>query len=294
MAFSSGLEVSLDRSFLPHKEGAPCSQLVCRVTENSASVKSVTMSKVKVNGDPSELLAVTADAPEMDISVDTIRGNGTLRDNSAILYVDLSNISSCQSEYVTCEISYTTESGQSEQAFSIAGPGKPSRFTATTQTHRENLLPVQEARPTRYKIGSPFLSELWFLGEKITKVEGKFETLSDRLDRRLSQNIDAVQSRAGTLENSVLERVSSVETDFSSRVSRLEDRVSSILLSDSPDTSSNVAQSLADMERRLEDMRTELDRMNQSRAVYHGDQNQEEQVTWRSVRRTQITTYKLE
>ncbi|KAK3739877.1 hypothetical protein RRG08_020320 [Elysia crispata] len=148
----------------------------------------------------------------------------------------------------------------------MAGPRKLPRFPAPPQADRENTVSVKESKFTPYKTGSPYLSELWFPREKITKVEGNFETLSDRLDRTLSQNMDAVQSRGGTLEISVLERVSSVETEFS-RVSRLEDRVSSILLSESPDTSSDVVQSLADMERRLDDMRAELDQMNVSKTV---------------------------
>ncbi|KAK3778200.1 hypothetical protein RRG08_046669 [Elysia crispata] len=73
--------------------------------------------------------------------------------------------------------------------------------------------------------------------------------------------------------------VSSVETDFSSRVSRLVDRVSSILLSDSPDTSSDVAQSLAEMERTLDDMRAELDQMNVSKTVSAESGHREEPVS---------------
>ncbi|KAK3787085.1 hypothetical protein RRG08_013462 [Elysia crispata] len=281
-AETKGLELSMDRMLLPGEESDPCSQIVCRIHGNSFTVNNVTASRVKVNGDSSELLVVTTDAPEISISVGNIGANGTLKSNRATIYIDLADISSCDSDSIVCKVTFTNESGHRGETFTMAGPRKLPRFPAPPQADRENTVSVKESKFTPYKTGSPYLSELWFLGEKITKVEGKFETLSDRLDRRLSQNIDAVQSRAGTLENSVLERVSSVETDFSSRVSRLEDRVSSILLSESPDTSSDVAQSLADMERRLEDMRAELDQMNVSKTVSAESGHREKPVSCES------------
>ncbi|KAK3764031.1 hypothetical protein RRG08_042083 [Elysia crispata] len=140
------------------------------------------------------------------------------------------------------------------------GCGNSPKLQAVLKADRESqeTRTGMEALPRRSS--KPYLSEIWFLRDKITKIEGKFETLSDRLDRKLSQNIDTRHRRASTLE-----RVSSVETDFSSRLSRLEDRVSSILLSESPDSSSDVAESLADMERRLEDLTAAVEQVNVSK-----------------------------
>ncbi|GFS04333.1 fibrinogen-related protein 3.1 [Elysia marginata] len=282
-AHPQGLELSLDRVALVQEEGSPCSQAICRVNGNSVTINSVTVSNVKVNEEPSDLLAVTTDAPEMHSRADNIRGNGTLVDNSAIIFIDLVGVSACESEVVTCEVTYTRDSGETGEAFTVAGPGKLPKFQAASTPERESPVASTKA-PTPatapFKTGNPYLSELWFLGDKITKVEGKFETLSDRLDRKLRKNLDAVQSRAGSLENSVLQRVSSVETDLSSRVSRLEDRVSSILLPETPDTRSDVAQAVVHLERRLDEVIDTLDQMNQSKTVsHHGEHETDQPVT---------------
>ena len=199
-------------------------------------------------------------------------------DNSAVIYVDLTDVLSCASDFIACEVSYGTKTNQTGEVFTIAGPGKLPTFQPSPHQERENPVPVTNTHSSApsYTLGNPYVSELWFLGDKITKVEGKFETLGDRLERRLTQNMESVQRRAGTLENSVLERVTSVETDFSSRVSRLEDRVS--LLTQSPDSSSDVDQTLADMERRLEDVERTLDQINTSKALPQGEGRQEDQV----------------
>ena len=162
----------------------------------------------------------------------------------------------------------------------IAGVGKHSKFLTASQNriHKNDGVTSTHTKVVSSKASNLYSPELWHLGDKIIKIEDKFETLKDRLDRRLNQNIDTVNRRANTLENSVLGRVSSVETDFSSRFSRLEDRVSSILQSESPDTSSDVAQSLADMKRRLEDLTAAVDRMNASKVALQDDGHQDPQV----------------
>ncbi|KAK3777354.1 hypothetical protein RRG08_012019 [Elysia crispata] len=124
----------------------------------------------------------------------------------------------------------------------------------------------------------PYLSEMCILRDRITKVEGKFETLSDRLDRKLSQNIDTLHWRASTLE-----RVSSMETYFSSRLSRLEGRVSYILLSKSPDTSSDVAHSLANIERRLEDLTAAVEQVSVLKVASPDGGHQDVQTIQRQV-----------
>ncbi|KAK3758654.1 hypothetical protein RRG08_061097 [Elysia crispata] len=191
-----GLEISLVRTESPTDDKL-CNQLICRVQGMSVFIDDVTISKVSVGGVSRKLMTTSTNSPESSIVDTTTKGNGTLKDNSATLFID-------------------------------------------------------------------FLSY-------------KFETLKDRLDRRLNQNIDTVNRRANTLENSVLGRVSSVETDFFSRFSRLEDRVSSILLSESPDTSSDVAQSLADMERRLKDLTAAVKQVNDSKVALQDDGHQDPQ-----------------
>ncbi|KAK3739876.1 hypothetical protein RRG08_020319 [Elysia crispata] len=79
----------MDRMLLPSEENDCGSQIVCRIHGNSFTVSNVTASRVKVNGDSSELLAVTTDAPEIAISVGNIGANGTLKSNTATIYIDL-------------------------------------------------------------------------------------------------------------------------------------------------------------------------------------------------------------
>ena len=281
IVLSSGLDLTLDRDILlPSEDGASCSQLICRANGNSGIINSVTVSKVKVNGVLSELLALTINNAEIEVVGDKIRGNGSLEDNSATIYIDTRDVSSCESDVFTCDVGYTDKDGDVKEAFAISGSGKLPRLNPASPQERERPVPVTNTHSSApsYTLGNPYVSELWFLGDKITKVEGKFETLSDRLERRLTQNMESIQTRAGTLENSVLERVTSVETDFSSRVSRLEDRVSSLLLTQSPDSSSDVDQTLVDMERRLEGVEKTLDQINTSKAVPENGRHNEEQV----------------
>ncbi|KAK3762652.1 hypothetical protein RRG08_042073 [Elysia crispata] len=146
----------------------------------------------------------------MNISAGNIQGNGTLRANSAAIYIELSDPSSCGSDFIASEVTFTSRSGHSGASFTIAGPGTLPKLQAVPKADKE----CQETR---------------------TGLEA--------------------------------ERVSSVEKYFSSRLSRLEDRVSSILLSGSPDTSSDVAQSLADMERRLEDLTAAVKQVNVSKVA---------------------------
>ena len=232
------------------------------------TLESLIISKVKVNETLSQILAVTKNKPEIDTSFDKIRGKGTLQDNVAAMRVELWETDGCTSHYFTCVATFTSESGHKGEAFTVAGPGKLPNCRSSPQPARQSqaqeTVTVSQPKAPLYTSENPYVSELWFLGDKITKVEGKFETLSDRLERRLTQNMESVQRRAGTLENSVLERVTSTETDFSSRVSRLEDRVSSLLLTQSPDPSSDVDQTLANMERRLEGVERMLGQINGS------------------------------
>ena len=249
--------MSLERTVPLSEEGKPSGQFVCLVQGNSVSINTVTISRVKTTGEPSELLAVTTSTPEMNISAGNIQGNGTLRANSAAIYIKLSDPSSCGSDFIASEVTFTNRSGHSGASFTIAGPGTLPKLQAVPKAERESPETRTGLESLPRPSSKPYLSEMWILRDRITKVEGKFETLSDRLDRKLSQNIDTLHWRASTLE-----RVSSMETYFSSRLSRLEGRVSSILLSKSPDTSSDVAHSLANIERRLEDLTAAVEQVS--------------------------------
>ena len=228
----------------------------------------------------SELLVLTTNKPKIEIVCDKIRGNGSLENNSAIIYIDARDMSSCESDVFTCEVGYIEKDGDVKVAFAISGSGKLPSLQSLSPQEKEGPTTVTttQSNASPYTSRNPYLSELWFLGDKITKVERKFDTSIDRLERRITQNMESVQRRAGTLENSVLERVTSAETDFSSRVSRLEDRVSSLLLTQSPDSSSDVDQTLVDMERRLEDVERTLDQIKTSKAVPEDGRHNEEQV----------------
>ena len=215
----TGLQVSLERTVPLREEGKPCGQFVCLVQGNSVSINTVTISRVKTIGEPTELLAVTTSTPEMNISAGNIQGNGTLRANSAAIYIELSDPSSCGSDFIASEVTFTSRSGHSGASFTIAGPGTLPKLQAVPKADRES----QETR---------------------TGLEA--------------------------------ERVSLVEKYFSSRLSRLEDRVSSIL--PSPDTSSDVAQSLADMKRRLEDLTADVEQMNVSKVGSPDSGHQDVQV----------------
>ncbi|GFR72414.1 fibrinogen-related protein 3.1 [Elysia marginata] len=264
-AQSQGLEISLERQRIFVDSGTSCAHLTCLAKGNSVSVISVTLStKVNATGKKNELLTVTTNKPEGDVLLDNVRGNGSLEKQLAFIRLELSERTICESDYFICKAVFVLESGERQVAFTMAGPGEPPDSQDTAQADREGIVQLSESTPSTQKTTNAFVSDLWFLGNKITRVESKFETLRDRLDTKISQNVDAMRKRTGTLENSVLERVASVETDFSARASRLEDRVSSILLSHSPDTGLDVTQTVADFEKKLAAMTSLLATMNET------------------------------
>ena len=197
---------------------------MCLVHGNSATINTVTISKVKVNGDVSEVLAVSASDPEINLKDEDIRANGTLQGNSAAIYIELSDPSSCVSDFIACEVTFTNRSGHSGESFITAGPGKLPSNHAVPMIDRERRETVNGVEASPRPSRNQYLSELKMLRDKI-----------------------------------------SVETDLSSRISRLEDRVSSKFLSESSETSSDVAQSLHNIVSRLEDVTANLEHMNASK-----------------------------
>ena len=129
-----------------------------------------------------------------------------------------------------------------------------------SQTKDGDIVERAASKPGDCKFSHPFKSELWFLGNRLSRAEEKVETVVNRLDTK----IETTLQRATNFENTVLERVSSVETDFSSRVSRLEDRLASVLLLQSPDTHPGGCLSETDTERRLQNMTTAFRGLNES------------------------------
>lgn len=257
-----GKMFNLDSKLLIVEGDDYCGQLVC---EAQAPVTSLILTGVKTTGAQDKFtVELVKSKPYIFVENPKARGAGNLNEQLANLSLNLLTTDVCSSYYFICEANYNSQSGQAHKNFAIIGPGNPPGLQIATQSIQEKPVEVQDTSSSRLKTDNPYLSELWFLGDKITKVEDKFETQSERLNRRLSENMDSVQRRAAALENSVLQRVGSVETDFSSRVSRLEDRVSSILLSQPPNvkSESGATQSLADLERRLDQVTETLDKIN--------------------------------
>ena len=279
---STGVTLTLNRKVLfPEERGNTCGQLTCQARGDHVTIDRVTIKRIKTTGEATELLELTTSKSENQIFLDEIRGNGTLRNNAADVQFKLSEQNTCDTDHFTCELTFTKKSGEKGNAYTMTGLEKSSNPQIQPEPTQKTPAKIEAPKAPSYTNGNPYTSELWFLGDKITKIEGKFETLSDRLEARVNQKVDAIHKRAGTLENSVLERVSSVESDFSSRVSRLEDRVSSRLLSEpESDTGSELRQSLADLERRVTDLATSLEKLNESTEASRGDKPEEAKVRW--------------
>lgn len=249
---AQGLELALERERIYASfDGSPCSQVTCRAKGNSVSITRVSVSKANSTGKNSELLAITSNKPEAEVLFDKVRGNGSLEKNFAFIRLELVEKASCESDYFICKASFVLSSGETGMTFAMAGPGEPLYFQTSTPTVIGDA-GIEQPSGSMLKNYSPYASEIWFLGNKVTRVEGKFEAFSERLDKKINQNVDEMRERTGTLENTVLGRVASVETEFSARTSRLEDRVSSILLSHSSDFDPIVTKTLEDFERKLE------------------------------------------
>ncbi|RUS71578.1 hypothetical protein EGW08_020656, partial [Elysia chlorotica] len=236
-----------------------------------------------------ELLSITRESPSRVVSLDTYRANGTLKNNTAFLFVDLVETPEFGADFFVCEVAFTKGSGESGRAFSIAGPGnytsllKDGEGRSKQQQVRETEPSLTATTPPAKVFSSPYTSEIWFLGEKLTKVEAKFEKLSERLEKRVSLGVDNVYKRATSLENSVMERVTSAEAAFSGRISRLEDRLASEVLSPSQSRDGGeipgTPQALVDIERRLDGLELALGNRNMSlnAVTSHGGMSSEKQ-----------------
>ena len=113
------------------------------------------------------------------------------------------------------------------------------------------------------------------LGNKMTRVEDKFQTFGDRVDIKL----DSLRKRATSLENHVLERVASVETDFSSRVSRLEDRLASVILSKSQEPEPDESKAIATIKDDLTEVTRSVEMLNISQTDLQQYRLKEHQLT---------------
>ena len=121
-----------------------------------------------------------------------------------------------------------------------------------------NDVSVSNYRSQQFK--NPYVSELWMLGNKMLRVEDKFQTFGDRVIIKL----DSLRKRATSLENGVLERVVSVETEISSRVSRLEDRLASVILSKSQEPEPDESRAIATIKDDLTGVTRSVEMLNKS------------------------------
>ncbi|GFO12134.1 fibrinogen-related protein 3.1 [Plakobranchus ocellatus] len=245
-AAAQGLEFFLDRQMQLSSTDDVCGQFTCRAKGNSVTIANITLSRVRDARETTRLFTLTRESFEKRVHIDNILINGSLENKLAIIQVDMVNVSSCDSEYFVCQVTYLKQSGQIQSEFIMIGSGQ----FADAQSVSE---PASNRRSTQLSsTRSPYsyVSELLLLNEKVNNVESKFQSLSDRLDDKVRRNTETVLERTGSLENSVLRRVTSVETDISQRVSRLEDRLSNMML-DRPQQNSDYAESLADLEKRL-------------------------------------------
>ena len=135
--------------------------------------------------------------------------------------------------------------------------------SSETQKNPKDVTPGEESvsSPRSHQFSNVYAAELWFLGNKMTKVEGKVESFGERMDRKLNQNVDGIRERVTGLENTVLERVASVEADLISRTSRLEDRLAGVLLSSSQDGESDRSQDVEDIKRNFTSLVRSFDRL---------------------------------
>ena len=206
----------------------PSGQLHCRANGNSYTIERVSMTQVKANGESTELLAITLGEPETNYSSSGVLGIGTLKDNMANINLDVLESSVCDSSYFICGVAFKTESGESQKAFTSTGHGLTPNFYPGLSVSKH---------PVDIPAGSQ-ASELRLLKEQLQKIEAQSESLSDRLDRRMSLVYDTIRS-----------------IDTSSRVSRLEDKLLPFLLSQaSDDSNTNIMQTLTSLRAKLEEV----------------------------------------
>ncbi|GFO12135.1 fibrinogen-related protein 3-2 [Plakobranchus ocellatus] len=243
---AQGLEFFLDRQMQLSSTDDVCGQFTCRAKGNSVTIANITLTRISAARETTRLFTLTRENFEKRVRIDNILINGSLENKLAIIQVDMVNVSSCDSEYFVCQVTYLKQSGQIQSEFIMIGSGQfPNAQSVSEPASNPGSRQLSSTR-------SPYsyVSELLLLNEKVNNVESKFQSLSDRLDDKVRRNTETVLERTGSLENSVLQRVTSVETDISQRVSRLEDRLSNMML-DQPQQKSEYAESLADLEKRL-------------------------------------------
>ncbi|RUS87318.1 hypothetical protein EGW08_004930 [Elysia chlorotica] len=227
---TQGLELTMGRNLLANGAQGPCGQLTCRAKGNSHTLHSVAVIRVKADGQATELLELDLVNPGTNSSVSSsgVIGFGKLYGNIATINLDLMDPTVCDSSYFICEVTFEKESGERQRAFTTAGPGQvPSLYPGLPASEHPTDQP-SDIRP----------AELQRLKEKVNKIEEKFESLSDMLDKKITLVFDTIRS-----------------VDTSSRVSRLEDRLLPFVLSrDSDDSNTDVLQALSGLEARLEEV----------------------------------------
>ncbi|RUS68400.1 hypothetical protein EGW08_023838, partial [Elysia chlorotica] len=205
VSHTQDLELALSRETTFLGSGDPCGELICRVKGNGVTIELVSVSVTEASGESRQLLGVTSSIQDADVLNVDVRGNGTLVDNLASIFLDLFESSVCVAGYFTCEVTYTKASGERKNQFASAGPGHPPSRQA-----------APELQSYKYpKPDDPYSSELCQLKDRVSEV--RFQSL----DARMNQMLETVNL-----------------ADTSSRLSRLEDRVSTLLLAHSPSTES--------------------------------------------------------
>ena len=194
--------------------------MTCRATGNDVTLESVTLIRVKVTGEITELLKVTQNSPQNQImSQDEAIGDARLKNNTEYIFLEerFLNESFCAPNFFLCETVFTTSSGKTDRAIAMTSFGQP-----------EHLQPDVEVSNSSKSLAD--------LQAAVTELSAAFQTLSKSHTKILSEREDEKQMRAND----------------SSRISYLEEKKTSLGKVECSNPCANFSQVFESPERRSE------------------------------------------
>ena len=106
-------------------------------------------------------MVLTTTNSEIEIARDKIGGRGRLENNSAIIYIDARDVSSCESDVFTCEVVYADKEGDVKEAFAMSGSGKLPSLQSLSPQEKEGPATVS----TTQSNASLYTSRHFYLSE---------------------------------------------------------------------------------------------------------------------------------
>ncbi|GFO29021.1 hypothetical protein PoB_005552600 [Plakobranchus ocellatus] len=258
---TNGLEFTLNRELFASGSDDTCGHVTCRAKGNHEDVDGIKLMRQTNAGKVTDLIQVSKQRPTQDVSLDSVHGKCSLENNVGNIDIKLTDIRLCDNDFFLCEVLYHNHSDQEETASAIVGPGQSSGVRSDADVPQK----FQEYTVSTSPSSGLYIKELEYLGDKVNKLEDRCYSQADRLDQKIIQKVNFVESKMISQEDTFLVRIGTLEAALTSRVSELEDRWSSSALHQITDMAKvAVSKALDNLESKMAQVFARLDKINNS------------------------------